>query len=166
MKVGTKLAIGFSLVILFMMTTVIFCLNGSRNMYRDYRFLREAVVPAAITMAVIDNTSQQITHNLMEYIVTAGSEQEYQKEMIIAGLSELERAGDKHLEYEHRTGSESKSQAEELIAKIEGFTSACMGIIDLKKQGLSTEALLEKEKETVHPALKALTEQIEQMYKV
>ena len=155
MKTGVKLTLGFSFIVLTMLLTVAFCLNTGKKMHEEFEALKDDIMPGALAMVQMEGASQQIAHDLMDYMVAASEE-----EAVMAGLEVLTKAGTKHLEHEKHIGVDEKKEAEELMVKINRFASACTAIINLKKQGLSTAELLEKEEQSFCPTMDQLLEQI------
>jgi len=156
MKTGVKLTLGFSFIVLTMLLTVAFCLNTGKKMHEEFEALKDDIMPGALAMVQMEGASQQIAHDLMDYMVAASEEEE----AVMAGLEVLTKAGTKHLEHEKHIGVDEKKEAEELMVKINRFASACTEIINLKKQGLSTAELLEKEEQSFCPTMDQLLEQI------
>lgn len=155
MKICTKLTIGASIVIAAMLLIVVFCLNISRKMHKEFELLKNDIVPGAIAMSQTEGMCQQAAHNLMDFMIMKGEEK-----AVVAVLKSLEEAGRSHQQHETHIDSEEKKAAEEIMAKIHRFDSVCRNIIDLKKQGLNTDELLEIENKNVHPAMLVLVNQL------
>ena len=130
MKIRTKLTIGVSTVIAAMILIVVFCLNISSSMRKEFELLKRDIVPSALAMARMDGMCQRTAHDLMDFMVAKEEEK-----AVVAALISLEEAGHSHMQHETHMGSEEKKEAEELMAKIHRFDSICRNIIDLKKQG-------------------------------
>ena len=155
MKIGIKLTLGFSCIVLAMLLIVALYLNTGEKMHKEFDALKDDIIPGALAMGQMEGASQEIEHDLMEYMVsTENAEKE-----VMAGLELLAKIGAKHLEHEKHVGVDEKNEAEKLMAKINRFASACTEIIDLKKQGLSTTELLEKREQSLHPTIDSLLEQ-------
>jgi signal transduction histidine kinase len=159
MKIGIKLTLGFSFAVIAMLATVLFCLNINKKIRKEFEVLGDSIVPGAIAMTGMEGKCQQIAHDLMRYIVTAG-EEEKKEEAVKTGLKSLEEAATEHLEYGKHIDLEEKEAARQFIAEIGRFASVCTEIINLKKQGLSTSELLKKEEDRFHPAVDTLLSQL------
>jgi hypothetical protein len=68
--------------------------------------------------------------------------------------------GLEHLQHETHIGQEEQNVAEELMVKINILTSAVEELIALKERGVSVDELLNREDETIHPALGSYVEQL------
>jgi len=157
MKIGVKLALGFSFVVIAMLATVLFCLNTNKDIRKQFEALGDDIVPGAIAMTAMEGKCQQTAHELMRYITTAGEEEEKEK-AVQADLESLEKAAMEHLEC--GISIEEHEAARQLMTEAEKFASICTEIIDLKKQGLSTNELLEKKKNSFNPVLDSLLAQL------
>ena len=157
MKIRTKLTTGISFTIAAMMLIVVFCLNISRNMHKEFELLKDDIIPGALVMSQMEGMCQQTAHSLAVYRTMGKVEAE---KAVVTTLESLEETGRKHLQHETHIGTEEKKTAEELLTKIHRFDSACRNIIDLKKQGISDGELLEIAHKNVHSALEALVGQL------
>jgi signal transduction histidine kinase len=159
MKIGIKLALGFSFAVIAMLATVLFCLNINRKTREAFDALRDNIVPSTIAMTAMEGKCQQIAHDLTRYIVTAGEDEKKEKE-VLADLKSLEEAATQHLERGKHIDLEGQEAAKQLMTEIKRFTSVCTEIINLKEQGLSTNELLEKDEGNFHLAMDALLSQL------
>jgi signal transduction histidine kinase len=155
MKIGIKLALGFSFVVIAMLATVLFCLNINKKTRETFDGLRDDIVPSAIAMIEMEGRCQQIAHDITDYMVTAGDE-EKKEAAVRTSLKSLEEAATEYLEHGKHIGLEEQEAGRQLMTEIERFASVCTEIINLKKQGLSSNELLKKEEDIVHPAIDEL----------
>jgi len=155
MRTATKLTVGFLFTVSGMLLIVGFCLNVSRKMHTEFELLKEDIVPGTLAISQMEGQCQQIAHDLMDYIVLAAVE-----EKVTTGLQLLDKTQREHLKHEIHIGTEEKRTTEELMAIIEQLTSVATEIIDLKKQGLSTEQLLKTKREVFRPVMKSLVEHL------
>jgi nitrogen fixation/metabolism regulation signal transduction histidine kinase len=153
MKIGIKLTLGFSFAVIAMLVTVLFCLNTNKKIHEEFEALRDNIVPGAIAMTEMEGKCQQIALDLMDYTITAGEEKVV---AVKAGLESLEKAATELLEYKKHISLEEQETTRQLMTEIERFASVCTEIINLKKQGLSINELLEKEEDLLHPAMDSL----------
>ncbi|MBN2019164.1 MAG: HAMP domain-containing protein [Sedimentisphaerales bacterium] len=93
----------------------------------------------------------------MNYVITKGKEDE---EAVMANLKFLTKTGTERLEHERHIGPEEENKTQKLVAAINTFASACTKIINMKKQGLSSNEILEKEEQIFRPAMNSLLEQL------
>jgi signal transduction histidine kinase len=162
MKIGIRLSLGFSFIVAAMLATVLFCLNTNKEMQKKFEVLADNVVPCAIAMTAIEGKCQQIAHDLMRYVVTAG-EEEKKEAAVKAGLESLQKAAAEHLDSKKYISSEEREGAEQSIEEIQNFTSICTEIINLKKQGLNTSELLEKKQDILRPSMDKLLSQLRKL---
>lgn len=158
MKIGVKLALGFSFVVIAMLATVLFCLNTNKNIRKQFEALGDNIVPGAIAMTAMEGKCQQIAHELMRYITTAG-EEEKKETVVKADLESLKKAVTE-LSERPKCIDEEQESTKQLITEVEKLTSACTEIINLKKQGLSANELLERKKNSFNPVLDSLLVQL------
>jgi signal transduction histidine kinase len=159
MKIGVKLALGFSFVVIAMLGTVLFCLNTNSNIRKQFEALGDSIVPSAIAMAEMEGKCQQTAHELMRFIATSG-EEEAKEKAVIADLKSLERAATEQLGRGKHISPKEQEADRQLMAEMEKFASVCTEILNLKKQGLSANELLEKKKSSFNPILDSLLAQL------
>jgi signal transduction histidine kinase len=159
MKIGIKLTLGFSFVVIAMLATVLFCLNINTKTRETFNTLRDDIAPGAIAMTEMEKKCQQIAHDLMRYMVMAGKDGK-KEEAVMTDLKSLEKAAMEHLERGKHINLEEQEVAKQLITEIKRVTYICTEIINLKEQGLNTNELLEKEEGNFHLAMDTLLSQI------
>lgn len=155
MKIGVKLALGFSFVVIAMLATVLFCLDTNKKIREGFEALGDDIMPGAIAMAEMEGKCQQAAHELMGFIAIAGEDEKKEK-AIQADLESLEKTATEHLERGKHIDLEDQEAARQLMTETERFASACTEIVNLKKKGLNTNELLEKKKNSFNPALDSL----------
>lgn len=151
MKISVKLTLGFSFVVIAMLATILFCLDINKKTRETFDTLRDDIVPGAIAMTVMEGKCHKIVHDLVDYMAGEGEE-----EAVKTGLKSLEEAAAEHLKYGRYIHLEEQEIAGQLMAQTERFASVCSEIINLKKQGLSSNELLKKEGDIVHPEIDKL----------
>jgi len=157
MKVGVKLTIGFLAVVLCIWVTVFFARNTYKKIHEEFEVLKEDVVPDAIAISEMEKAANEAKHQAMEYALFG---KEKSKQVTLSAIKHLEKLGLANLEHETDIWQEEQKAAEQLMVRIDTFTSAVVGLINLKDQGVSVKELLKKDSETLHPALDALIEQL------
>jgi signal transduction histidine kinase len=157
MKIGIKLALGFSFAVIAMLVTVLFCLNINRKTREAFDALRDDIMPSTIAMTEMKEKCQQIAHDLMDYMIAADEEK---KETVKNDLNSLEEIATEHLQCGKHVNLEEQEASTQLRTEIERFTLVCTEIMNLKEQGLSTNELLEKEEDSFHPAINTLLAQL------
>jgi len=157
MRIRTRLAIGFLIVVAMILPAALLSLRTYRRIHQEFEGLRDDIIPGVLTMVEMEQAATQAHHRLMEYMVH-GKEED--TELARSCLEGLKKAGLEHLEHDRHAGPEEQRAAEELLARTEGLSSAIAAIIDLKRQGVGADELSRKEDETVHPAGAALVQQI------
>lgn len=157
MKVRTKLTVGFLVIVLILWTTVFLAVNTYSKIHDKFELLEADIIPGEIAMSEMEMLANEAAHELMDYVVFGGEED---KQITLSATKDLEMRGLEHLQHETHIGQEEQKVAEELMVKINTFTSAVVELIALKEQGVSVDELLNREDETIHPALGSLVEQI------
>ncbi len=54
MKIGVKLFLGFSFVVVAMLATVLFCLNTNKRMLKEFETLSDNITPCVIEMTEME----------------------------------------------------------------------------------------------------------------
>lgn len=153
MKIGTKLALGFSFIVVAMLGTVLFCLHTNNKVNKEFEAMTDDVVPAAVDIIKMERTCYKIAHNLMDYITTGDENEEKEIE---AGLEALDMAVAEQLKRKKLVCPGEQEFARQVIADKNRFSSVCTEIINMKKQGFSTSELLERENARFHPVMGTL----------
>ncbi len=153
MKIGIKLSLGFSFIVIAMLTTVMFCIHTNDKVNKEFEVMADDNVPATVEIIKMKKNCHEIAHNLMDYVV-AGDEKE-EKE-VKAGLEALNLAVAEQLKRRKLICPKERKFAQQVIEDIERFESSCTEIVNLKKAGVSTKEILEKEKSNLHPAMDTL----------
>ncbi len=153
MKIGTKLALGFSFIVIAMLGTVLFCLHTNDKVSKEFEVMTDDVVPAAVGIINMKRDCQKIAHDLMDYIVTGDEKEERE---VRSGLEALDLAVAEQLKRKKIICQEEQEFAQQVIADIKRFDSVCTDIINLKKQGFSTSEILEKEEANLNPIMDVL----------
>ncbi len=157
MRVGTKLATGFLLVVLLILLTLLFCSAISRRTHEKLEALKNVVAPDTILANKVDIAVSDADHAIMEYLIQ-GTAQE--KENAQFAFAQLEKVGPKHFGSETHTNPGESEATRELIVKIRSFISVGLDIIKLKDQGVNSGELLKTKVEKLHSARKILLEQL------
>ena len=157
MKVRTRLAIGFLVVVVMIAPATFVSLRTYRQIHEEFEALEGDIIPGAIAMAEMEHLATQGHHHLMEYMVHGKEEN---RELAQSCLEDLQKAGLEHLRRERHVGPQEQRDPGELLAKIRGVSSGIAAVIDLKRQGVPVDELSRKEDETVQPAEAALMKQV------
>ena len=160
MRIKQKLVVAFASIALLVAVAGYLRLRFVGNISETFEDLKSDIVPGAHAMGRMESASNQIAHDLMDYMIAAGEVEEVEEVEVKSGLKLLIKAGQEHLEHEKHIGDEEKNEAKGLLAKIDRFAWAATEIINLKKQGAAIDELSKKEDEILHPALHSLTEQL------
>ena len=159
MKIGTKLALGFSFIVIAMLVTVLFCLHVNNKVKKEFEVMADDVVPAAVEVIRMKKNCHKIAHNLMDYLATGDEkkEQEVKADLELIDLAVAEQIRRKQL-----ICPKEQESAQQVIADIKRFESVCTEMINLKKKGYSTSVLLEKERDDLHPVMDSLLTKLRQ----
>lgn len=153
MKIGTKLALGFSFIVIAMLGTVLFCLHTNNKVNKEFEVMTDDVVPAVVGIIRMKRTCHKIAHNLMDYILTGDEKKEKE---VRSGLKALDLAVAEQLKHKKIICPKEQEFARQVIADKNRFNSVCTEIINMKKQGFSASELLERENTSFHPAMDTL----------
>jgi PAS domain S-box-containing protein len=156
MEIGRKLFIWFSLIILLVgaigyVSVVTFGIVGE-----NLGELEEHVVPDAfMALYELEHTANEIHLLTVEYMLEGRKRGELDDAM-----QRLTAAGARHAKYTEQTGYKTHPPGE-LEASIIKVNSVAAELANLKDQGVSIEELNKKERQELHPALDALTKEVE-----
>ena len=159
MKVGEKLALGFFVVVLCIWGTVFIARNTYITMHKEFAILNEDIIPARISVADIHSAAIGIDDGIMEYLYHG--EEKYLDKLNL-NIENLKTLGITYLGHETHMGVREKKEAQDLMAAIRKFLAAAAQIIDLKKQGMRPHELAKREGETFHPAMVALSQNLQE----
>jgi len=159
MKVGEKLALGFFVVVLCIWGTVFIARNTYITMHKEFAILNEDIIPDRIAIADINRAAAEIHHGIMDYVYH-GKERYLDKTRL--AMEKINTLGLTYLEHKTTGGVEDQKEAQELTASILKFVAAAAQIIDLKNQGTSPHELVNRERETFHPAMDVLIQHLKE----
>ncbi|MCD6120029.1 SpoIIE family protein phosphatase [bacterium] len=154
MKVGTRLFLGFAVVLACLWVFAFLSISTYRNTYSEFILLQNDIIPGVMAMTEMYSLVNETSHTITEYIYFGGTEE---REQVLAGIEELKRAGQVHFEHETHIGEKEKQAAEELTAGIQEYASLVIKLVDLKDQGASIEELTAIDHDELHTAAEALS---------
>ena len=154
MKVGSRLAIGFFLVILCIWAIILLTRDTFTKMHQGVELLKEDIVSGTIVMAEMHRTAVEIAHEVMEYTVYS---EEETKGQLLSSIEYIKKLGIEHVQSERHLGQEHQKAAEKVMMLTNGMTSQVEEIIRLKDDGLNVDELLKREMETVHKPVAVLS---------
>ena len=155
MKVGSRLAVGFLLVILCIWAIILLTRGTYIKIHQEVELLKEDIVPGTIVMAEMHRTAFEIAHQVMDYIVHT---EEGAKEKLQSSISYIKKLGLEHLKHETHLGQVHRKAFEKVIILTNGMTSQVEEIIRLKDHGMNVDELLQREAGAVHKAVAVLSE--------
>ena len=155
MKVGSRLAIGFSLVILCIWAIILLARGTYSKIHQEVELLKVDIVPGTIVMTEMHRTAFEIAHQVMDYIVHS---EEGTKGQLQSKIEYIKKLGLEHLQHERHLGQKHLKAFEKVIILTNGMTSQVEEIIRLKDHGMSVDELLKREVEAVHKAVAVLSE--------
>jgi len=158
MRIGQRLGLGFSLVLLPTIVVAILSLWTYHNIHVEFVQLRDDIVPGALAMAEMSEAVGAAAHRTMDYVVTG--EREYREETRRC-LKRLRTAAQAHLEHETHMGAEERSEAGALSAEVKSYASAIEELLSLKGRGLPAAEILKREDEIAHPLMHSLAVQLD-----
>ncbi len=159
MKVGTRLAVGFTTLFLAMVLVAILSLGTYTKIHERFAALRDDIVPGAIAMVEMATEANRAARKTTDYALVGEDED---KHLAQRALENLEKAGLAHLHHEAHIGLEEQRVAEALVAQIENCASAVRKIMSLKDEGASSVKCLQVETTELHPSLEALLTQLQE----
>ncbi len=156
MKVQTKLIVGFSIVVLLIWVITFVANNTFTEIHEEFELLEEDIIPSAIAMSEIEILANEVARESTGYIYSG---EEVAKQRILSAIKQIENEGLEDLQRQTHIGQEEQKVAEELVEKIDTFSSGVVELVNMREQGESyDELLLQEVKVTV--ACQALIEQI------
>ncbi|TET68184.1 MAG: response regulator [Dehalococcoidia bacterium] len=164
MNVRAKLTAGFLIIVLLIWITVFFTGNTYTKISEEFATLEEDVVPGAIEMSEMTEKAQEIKAWTYVYMIRGNVVRKGKpvKEWLQESTESLERLAREHRERGIAVVPEEAEIAEELETKARQLSSAAMGIINLKDQGVELDELLEKKEEAFGPVFLPLIKQLEE----
>ena len=108
MKIRTKLAIGFLVVVAMIAPVTFLSLRTHRQIREEFEALKGDVIPGAIAMADMERLATQAHHHLMEYMLHG---REKDSELVQSFLDALGKAALKHLRHETHIGPQEQHVA-------------------------------------------------------
>jgi len=157
MKIKTRLAIGFLVVVAMIMPATFFSLRTYRQIHKEFNILKDDIIPGAMAVVKMERLTTQGHRHLMEHMVHGKQED---RELAQSCLEDLKKAAMEHSRHERHVGPQEQLAAEEIETKTKELGSAITAIIDLKRRGVPADELARKEDDTVHPAEAALMKQL------
>lgn len=153
MRIAQRLAVGFADIVLLTCAISLLGVNIFTEAYEKVAPLQEEVAPAAMAMVELDAATWELADLTMEYAVHG---QEEDREELQSAVERVKKLGLAYLD--HCIGQEQREAAQQLVGLTDESISAVAGIVALKGRGVSLDEILQRERETLDPALVALRE--------
>ena len=150
MKVSTRLALGFSFILLLIWTTAFVAGNNYTKIIENFEILEEKIYHFIILTSEIETTIHQITHTTVEYIIHGDAKD---KAELIINFERLERGLASHTEHASEMSVNMENVAKQLEEDGLAVISVANEIVSLRDQGLSIDALLKMDDEELDPLI-------------
>ncbi|MEA3515247.1 MAG: HAMP domain-containing protein [Nanoarchaeota archaeon] len=166
MRIKTKLIVGFSIIALLILLTVLIAIFSSKTVQETFYELEEDIIPGAIAMGDMEGYIHEVKAIIFSYVIKENNSSIYfeksGKECLLETIESLEAVAAKHKAHEVHIGIEEQKAAEELELKITKLSFAVLKIIELKDQGEDRDTLLNYFAENVCPYFMPLVDQIKE----
>jgi len=164
MKVGTKLTVGFLVIVLLVWLTVFHVESTFTSIQKQSDLLKEDIVPGAIAMSEMIEKAEEIKSWSFVYILKGNAIKMDKpvKEWLQESTSSLEKLAREHAEHETHIGLAEQKAAEELKDRVKQVSAAVAEIINLKDRGMELDELVKKREEAFAPVFQPLITQLEE----
>jgi methyl-accepting chemotaxis protein len=148
MKISTKIALGFGILVALVLVTGIFAITSFSHSSTLFNKMDTETMPKWTAVGEMNQKVAAAYVDFMEFLLSGKLSARDNVAGIIRNLENLAR---EHLNHITATGGEEKKAAEELLGKIQLFSASVVDVMDMKARGLSDEDLLAAEEKTVRP---------------
>jgi len=164
MKVGTKLTIGFIVIVLLIWTIVFVARNTYTETQEEVEALKADIVPGAVAMAEMEGKAYEIKAWTLVYMIRGNVVRKGKpvKEWLQQTTESLERLTREHKERAVVVVPQEAEIAEALETKARQLSSVTREIVNLKDRGVELDELLKRGEEAFGPIFSPLVEQAEE----
>ena len=148
MKITMKILLGFGILIALVWIIGIFSIVSFSNSSALFNKMDTDTIPK---MTTVGEMSQKVTEAHVEFMEFLLSGKIGSRDNVTKIMRTLEGLAQDHQERETEAGAEKKRLADELLQKIQLFSSSVVDVMDMKTRGLSDEDILSAEEKSVRP---------------
>jgi len=153
MKISTKILLGFGILIVLVWIIGIFAITSFSYSSNLFNKMDNDTIPK---MIAVGEMSQKVTEAHVEFMEFLLSGKISSRDNVAAIIGTLETLGQENIDREKTVGEEEKKAAEELLQKINIFSSSAVDVMDMKSRGSSDEELLAAEEKSVRPTFDSM----------
>ncbi|MHC4750193.1 MAG: PAS domain S-box protein [Planctomycetota bacterium] len=157
MRIGIKLTIGFSLVVLSILITAGLSLSVYRKINEKCIELKDDIKPNVVAMMQLYKAIVDLDHWSMTYVLDSHDEH---KQKVQSAIEHLEKVGIEHLEDEKLDGSVKRAMAEDILARVKRFTLTITEIINLREQGAESSEIFKTKAVEYRSAINTLLKEL------
>jgi methyl-accepting chemotaxis protein len=155
MKISTKILVGFGFLILLVWIIGIFSISSFSSSSSLFDRMDNETMPK---LTAVGEMSQKVAEAHVEFMEFLLSGKISSRDNVSGITRNVETLAREHLKRETETagGAEGEKAAQDLLQKIQLFSSSLVDVMDMKTRGLSDEDLLAAEEKTVRPTFDAM----------
>jgi methyl-accepting chemotaxis protein len=153
MKIATKILFGFGIMIVLVLLIGIFAVTSFSRSSSLFNKMDTDTIPRLIAAG---DMSQKVTEAHVEFMEFLLSGKISSRDNVAAILRTLAELGRDNLEQYKNLAQEEKQAAEEIVQKINIFSSSVTDVMDMKTRGLTDEELLAAEEKSVRPTFDSM----------
>jgi methyl-accepting chemotaxis protein len=156
MKISTKILLGFGFLIILVWIVGIFSISSFSSSSNLFEKMDNDTMPK---LTAVGEMSQKVTEAHVEFMEFLLSGKISSRDNVAGIIRNIETLAREHLRLETETGAEGaegKKVAQNLLQKIQLFSSSVVDVMDMKTRGLSDEDLLAAEEKTVRPTFDSM----------
>lgn len=153
MKISTKIFLGFGILIVLVWIIGIFAIISFSYSSNLYNKMDNDTIPSLVAMSEVSQKVTEAHVEFMEFLLSGKISSRDNVAAIIRNLETLAR------EYQDREKAEGPAEgkiSQELLQKIQVFSSSLVEVMDMKTRGASDEELLAAEEKSVRPTFDSL----------
>jgi methyl-accepting chemotaxis protein len=155
MKISTKILLGFGILIVLVWVIGIFAITSFSYSSTLFNKMDTDTMPKLIA---VGDMSQKVTEAHVEFMEFLLSGKISSRDNVAGILRSLKNLGRDNVVREAEAGEAEKQAAEQLVQKIDIFSSSVVDVMDMKTRGLSDEELLAAEEKSVRPTFDSMME--------
>jgi methyl-accepting chemotaxis protein len=155
MKISTKIALGFGILVVLVLITGVFAITSFRHSSTLFNKMDTETMPKWTAVGEMNQKVAAAHVDFMEFLLSGKLSARDNVAGLIRNLEILAR---EHLNHITAAGGKEKKDAEELLKKIQLFSASVVDVMDMKTRGLSDEDLLAAEEKSVRPTFDTMME--------
>jgi methyl-accepting chemotaxis protein len=148
MKISIKIALGFGILVVLVWIIGIFAILSFSQSSGLFNKMDNETMPKLTSVSEMRQKVSESHVDFMEFLLSGKISA---RDNVASMTRNLETLAQDHLKRITSTGTEEKKAAEELVSKVQYFSSSVVDVMDMRARGISDEDLLSAEEKTVRP---------------